>query len=66
MISTELQISIAIMIPIKNRSGKNADRFSCSNRIPVFPVKPTRDLLLKTGSRPAAGATLEKALKYPE
>jgi hypothetical protein len=32
----EFIFSIAIMIPIKNRSGKIADRFSFQNQIPFF------------------------------
>jgi hypothetical protein len=44
-------ISIAISIPIKKHSGKIADRFSCSNRIPIFPEKSISDFMLKIGSR---------------
>jgi hypothetical protein len=37
--------------PDQNRSGKIADRFSFSDRIPIFPEKSILDFILKIGSR---------------
>jgi hypothetical protein len=43
----DFQISIATTIPIKNRSGKIADRCSCSDRIAIFPEKSISDFYKK-------------------
>jgi hypothetical protein len=48
---SDFHFQIAIMIAIKNNSGKIADRFSCSNRIPIFPEKSISDFMVKIGSR---------------
>jgi hypothetical protein len=48
---SDFSFQIAITIPIKNHSGKFADRFSCSDRIPIFPEKSIRDFIFKIGSR---------------
>jgi hypothetical protein len=47
----DFKIFIAITIAIKNRPGKIADRFSFSDRIPIFPEKSISDFILKIGSR---------------
>jgi hypothetical protein len=47
----DFHVQNAITIPIKKRSGKIADRFSFSNRIPIFPEKSISDFILKIGSR---------------
>jgi hypothetical protein len=56
-------IFIAIMIPFKNQSGKIADRFSRSDRIPVFPEKSIRDFFKKNRiaiEKPARGSRLRR------
>jgi hypothetical protein len=56
---SDFYFQIAITIPIKNRSGKIADRFSCSNRIPIFPEKSIRDFIFKNRiaiEKPAPGS----------
>ena len=50
---------IAILIPIKNRSGKIAIRFSLCNRSAIFMTKSVSDFYFQTGSRLKTGFTNE-------
>jgi hypothetical protein len=47
----DFHFQIAIAIPIKNQSGKIADRILSFNRSSIFPAKSIIDFMVKIGSR---------------